>query len=236
MTEPLTASEIEALRKIDTPTICNLLEMVAPERRGTGYTVRQLNCVFPEFPPMVGYARTATIRAKEPGPLNAEDYLKLRFDYLDFVASGPAPRISVIQDLDDAQPGYGSFWGEVNSNVHKALGCLGTVTNGSVRDLDLIAEDFQLLAGVIAPSHAFVHLVDFGGEVNIHGMVVRAGDLIHADRHGAAVIPHEVAREVPGALDLMTRREAVIIDTARGPGFTVEKLKEAYQRSAEIKS
>jgi regulator of RNase E activity RraA len=190
MTEPLNAAEIAALREIDTPTICNLLEMVAPERRGTGYTVRQLNCVFPELPPMVGYARTATIRAKEPGPLNAEDYLKLRFDYLDYVASGPAPRISVIQDLDDGQPGYGSFWGEVNSNVHKALGCLGTVTNGSVRDLDLIAEDFQLLAGVIAPSHAFVHLVDFGGEVNVHGMIVRSGDLVHADRHGAVIIPH----------------------------------------------
>ncbi len=236
MTEPLTASEIEALRKIDTPTICNLLEMVAPERRDYGYTVRQLNCVFPDLPPMVGYARTATIRAKEPGPLNAEDSLKLRFDYLDYVGSGPLPRVSVIQDLDDNQPGYGSFWGEVNSNVHKALGCLGTVTNGSVRDLDLIAEDFQFLAGVIAPSHAYVHLVDFGDEVNIHGMVVGSGDLIHADRHGAVIIPHEVAREVPGALDLMTRREAVIIETARGPEFTVEKLKEAYKHSSKIKA
>ena len=236
MTDALNAAEIEALRKIDTPTICNLLEMVAPDRRGYGYTVRQLNCVFPQLPPMVGYARTATVRAKEPGPLSVGDYYKLRCDYVDYVASGPSPRISIIQDTDDGQPGYGSFWGEVNSNVHKSLGCLGTVTNGSVRDLDMIAEDFQLLAGVIAPSHAFVHLVDFGGEVNIHGMVVRSGDLVHADRHGAVIIPHEVARDVPGALDLMQRREAVIIEAARSSEPSVEKLKEAYRLSALIKS
>ena len=236
MTDALNAAEIEALRKIDTPTICNLLELVASERRGYGYTVRQLNCVFPDLPAMVGYARTATVRAKEPGPLSADEYYELRCAYLDYVESGPSPRISVIQDIDDGQPGYGSFWGEVNSNVHKALGCLGTVTNGSVRDLDMIAEDFQLLAGVIAPSHAFVHLVDFGGEVNIHGMVVQCGDLVHADRHGAVVIPHGVARDVPAALDLMQRREAVIIEAARGPNPSAEKLKEAYARSARIKS
>ena len=186
--------------------------MVAPERRGHGYTVRQLNCVFPELPPMVGYARTATVRAKEPGPSSAEDYLELRFAYFDYLASGAAPRVSVVQDLDDGQPGYGAFWGEVNSNVHKALGCLGTVTNGSVRDLEVIAEDFQLLAGVIAPS------------------------LVHADRHGAVVIPHAVARAVPGALDLMQRREALIIAAAREPGATPERLKEAYRRSGRIES
>ena len=236
MTDALNAAEIEVLREIDTPTICNLLELVLPERRGYGYTVRQLNCVFPRLPPMVGYARTATVRAKEPGPLSPEDYYELRCAYIDYVASGPSPRISVIQDIDDGQPGYGSFWGEVSSNVHQALGCLGTVTNGSVRDLDLIAEDFQLLAGVIAPSHAFVHLVDFGGEVNVHGMVVQSGDLVHADRHGAVVIPHRVARDIPAALDLMQRREAVIIETARGPEPSAEKIKEAYGLSARIKS
>jgi regulator of RNase E activity RraA len=235
MTEPLNAAELAALRAIDTPTICNLLEMVAPERRGHGYTVRQLNCVFPDLPPMVGYARTATVRAKQPGPLSAEAYLELRCDYLDYLAAGAAPRVSVVQDLDD-RPGYGAFWGEVNSNVHKALGCLGTVTNGSVRDLEMIAEDFQLLAGVIAPSHAFVHLVGFGGEVNVHGMIVQDGDLVHADRHGAVVIPHAVAREVPGALDLMQRREAVIIESAQDPEVSADKLKEAYRRSATIES
>ena len=234
MTEPLNASEIEALRQFDTPTICNLLELVAPERRGHGYTIKQLNCVFPELPPIVGYARTGMMRAKEPGPLDAAAYLQMRYDYVEYVGSGPGPKVSIIQDLDDP-PGYGSFWGEVNSNVHKALGCEGTVTNGSVRDLDMIAEGFQLISGVIAPSHAFVHLTAFDCQVNVHGMVVNSGDLIHADRHGAAVIPHDVAREIPKVADLMHRREAVIIGAAQDSGFTVEKLKEAYAASARIK-
>lgn len=234
MTKPLNAKEIASLRAIDTPTICNLLEMVAPNRRGIGYTTKQLNCVFPELKPMCGYARTALVRAREPGPLPPEEYLKLRYAYVDYVGSGPSPRVSVVQDLDDPA-GYGSFWGEVNSNVHKALGCQGVVTNGSVRDLDMIAKDFQLLSGVIAPSHAYIHLVDFDCPVNIHGMLVQSGDLVHADRHGAVVIPHDVAREVPKALDLMQRREAVIIKTAKSKSFTVAKLKKAYADSAKIK-
>ena len=234
MTKALSAQQIADLRKIDTPTICNLLEIVAPQRRGRGYTTRHLHCAFPGLPPVVGYAKTATIRAKEPGPLSPADNMALRFDYFDYVAAGPSPRISVIQDLDDLQPGYGSFWGEVNSNVHKALGCLGTITNGSVRDLDMIAKGFQLLSGSVGPSHAFVHLVGFDGEVNVHGMVVRSGDLVHADRHGAVVIPLDAAEKLVGALDLLTRQEAVIIEVAKSPGFTVEKLKEAVRKSASI--
>ena len=94
----------------------------------------------------------------------------------------------MIQDLDDIV-GFGAFWGEVQTNIHKALGCLGTITNGSIRDIPQVAPGFQMLAGSIAPSHAFVHVVDFGGNVNIHGMAVKSGDLIHADRHGAVVVP-----------------------------------------------
>ncbi len=235
MTEPLKSEELDALRRIDTPTICNLIEMVAPDRRGFGFTTRHLHCIFPDLPPMVGYARTVTARAKEPGPLDAEASMEKRFDYVDYVAQGPAPRVSVVQDLDD-QPGRGAFWGEVNSTVHKALGCLGTVTNGSVRDLDMIAPGFQFLAGVVGPSHAFVHIEDFGVQVDIHGMVVCSGDLVHADRHGAVVIPHDVARDVAPALDLMQRREAVVIEAARDSGFTTDMLKDAYRRSAAIKT
>jgi len=235
MVEPLNVDEIEALRQIDTPTICNVLEMVVPERRGFGYTTRHLHCIFPDLRPMVGYARTVTVRAQEPSALDASAYGKLRNDYVDYVGSGPAPRISVVHDLDDS-PGFGSFWGEVNSNVHKALGCLGTVTNGSVRDLDAIAPEFQLLAGMVGPSHAFVHIVDFGIEVEVYGMAVMSGDLIHADRHGAVVIPHEVARDLAPALDLLLRREAVVIEAAQAPGCTPETIKDAYKRSAQVTS
>ncbi len=111
-----------------------------------------------------------------------------RMDYLDYVAAEPRPSVVVIEDQDEPA-GYGAFWGEVQTNVHKALGCLGTVTNGSIRDIAQVAEGFQMLAGSIGPSHAYVHVEEFGIPVRIHGMDVKSGDLIHADRHGAVVVP-----------------------------------------------
>ena len=233
MTDQISDAQIEALRNIDTPTICNLIEMAAPERRGYGYTVEHLHCIFPEMKPIVGYAKTATMRAKQPSKYTAQEYLQIRNNYFDYLNDGDLPKVSIVQDVDE-RPGYGAFWGEVFTAVHKALGCVGAVTNGSVRDLDMIADDFQLLAGVIAPSHAFVHAVDWGCEVNVHGMVVQDGDLIHADRHGAVVVPTDAVSDIIDQLDLMVRREKVVLDVARGPDFNVEKLKSAWKESTEI--
>jgi regulator of RNase E activity RraA len=188
MTAP-SNGELEFLRSIDTPTVCNLVEAVAPERRGFGYTVKHLHCPFPDLAPIVGFARTVTFEAKDAVPLGEAGYMQKRLDYLDYVAGPPQPGIMVMEDLDGEHAGYGAFWGEVQSNVHKALGALGVVTNGSIRDIPMIAPGFQMLAGSIVPSHAYVHVVDFGIEVNVHGMAVRSGDLIHADRHGAIVVP-----------------------------------------------
>jgi len=230
---PLTPSELAALGRLDTPTVCNALELLVPERRGHGYTVAPLVCAFPDLPPMVGYARTATSRAMLPAARDKAALGAQRFAYFDYIAAEPGPRIMVIQDLD-SQPGYGAYWGEVQTNIHRALGCLGVVTNGGIRDLDACAEGFQLLAGAVSPSHAFVHLEDFGGEVNVHGMTVASGDLIHADRHGAVVIPHAVARRVVEAAELLTRREAVILATCRRPDFTPELLKKAIGDAEEI--
>jgi regulator of RNase E activity RraA len=212
-----TPSQLEFLRSIDTPTVCNLLEVVAPERRGFGYTVRHLHCPFPDLPPMVGFAKTVTMRAQDRVPLGEAGYMAKRLDYLDYVAADPQPGIAVIQDLDDIV-GFGAFWGEVQSNVHKALGCLGTITNGSIRDIPMIALGFQMLAGSIAPSHAFVHVVDFGINVNIHGMAVKSGDLIHADRHGAVVVPLETIDPMQKAADGLAAKEAQIIEAARSGG------------------
>ncbi len=231
--DPLDESELKPLRELDTPTVCNALERLAPERRGHGYTVQPLLCAFPSLPPMVGYARTATVRAMRPASKAKAEAQAQRFAYFDYVAGGPAPRMMVIQDLD-SQPGYGAFWGEVQTNIHKALGCLGAVTNGSIRDLDAMAEGFQLLAGMLGPSHAWVHLEEFGCDVNVCGMTAQHGDLIHADRHGAVVIPHAVARGVVEAAALLARREAVIIGTARSADFTVEALKKAIGDAEEI--
>ena len=234
MTDEPTAAEIAALADIDTPTICNLLEMVVPARRGFGFTVQHLHCLFPDMKPIVGFARTATMRAKEPAGLAPDEARSARNRYLDYVAEGEVPKISVVQDVDE-RPGYGALFGEVNSTVHKALGCLGLVTDGSVRDIDQLAPDFQVLAGLVAPSHAFVHVSQWACEVNIKGMVVKDGDLVHADRHGAVVVPLTAVRGVLKSLDLMLRREAVILEAARRPGATVNDIKNAWKRSEQIK-
>ena len=122
----------------------------------------------------------------------------------------------------------------MNSNIHRGLGCLGVITDGSIRDLDDVAEGFQLLAGRVGPSHAYVHVVDYGGPVTVAGMAVNDNDLIHADQHGAVVVPADVADQVEAAADLIARRERVIINAAKQDDFSFEKLKAAWGEAAEI--
>lgn len=234
MTE-ITPELIADLETIDTPTVCNALELVAPDRRGWGYTVEPLVCARPELGAMVGFARTATIRAQHPSGDDAAA-TERRDAYFRYVDEGPKPSIMVMHDLDGHSRGYGSWWGEVNSTIHLGLGSKGVVTDGSIRDLPDIAEGFQLLAGRVGPSHAFVHLVGFGEQVKVAGMRVDDGDLIHADQHGAVVIPLDVAGDVMAAADLIARREAVLIAAAKEPGFGHQQLLDARHRSAEIKA
>jgi regulator of RNase E activity RraA len=220
--------QLEFLRSIDTPTVCNLIEVVEPERRGFGYTTRHLHCAFPDLPPMVGFAKTATIRAKDAVSFGDGFYMQKRLDYLDYVAAEPRPSIVVIEDLDGAGIGHGAFWGEVQSNVHQALGCLGTITNGSVRDIPMIAPGFQMLAGSYAPSHAYVHVVEFGIDVSVHGMTVLSGNLIHADRHGAVVVPVDKIGAMQVANEKLAAQEARIIAAARS-GSGVAAIKAALK-------
>jgi len=227
------AADLEALTAWDTPTICNALELTSPERRASGFTRSQLNCVFPTMKPVVGLARTATIRADTPAADSAQTVADRRSAYYGYVADGAMPRIVVMQDLDP-HPGVGAFWGEVNSNVHKGLGCIGVVTNGSARDLDDLANGFQVVAGVIGPSHCHVHVVDFASQVNVHGMVVQHDDVVHADRHGAVVVPADAVRRIPETVDLLIRREKVILDAARSPGFNIDVLREAMGQQKDI--
>ena len=229
MATTVTKDQFEFLRSIDTPTVCNLIEMVAPERRGMGYTVKHLHCPFPDLPPMVGFAKTVTIKTKDKVALGQASYMDKRLDYLDYVAAHPAPSVVVIEDLDGEHVGFGAFWGEVQSNLHKALGCLGTITNGSIRDIPTIPPGFQMLAGSISPSHAYVHVVDFGVPVTVHGMAVTSGELLHADRHGAVVVPVETIAPMNPAFDKLMAQEARIIQAARAPGATVESIKAAMR-------
>jgi regulator of RNase E activity RraA len=217
MTTP-TQAQLDFLRSIDTPTVCNLVEVVAPERRGFGYTVKHLHCPFPDLPPIVGFAKTVTFKAKDRVPLGEGSYMQKRLDYLDYVASVPQPSIMIMHDLDGEHAGFGAFWGEVQSNIHKALGALGVVTDGSIRDIPMIAEGFQMLAAAVVPSHAFVHVVDFGTSVNVAGMAVKSGDLIHADRHGAIVVPPDKIDAMKAAADKLAATEARIIAAAKSGG------------------
>jgi regulator of RNase E activity RraA len=218
-----------ALTELDTPTVCNALEVVDPTRRTRGFNIKPLVCAHPGLPSIVGFARTARIRAihKPEKPQDSVGY----YSYI--AEGGPLPSIVVVQDLDEL-PGYGALWGEVNTNVHYGLGCLGVITNGSVRDIPDSQENFQMLAGMINPSHAWVHVVDWGSAVNVHGMEVQDQDLVHADLHGSVVIPMKSAQNVVEEATRIMAREHILISAAKEPGFNMEKMKQAWKGMAEI--
>lgn len=220
MAVPLSPVEIEALRKISTPTMSNAIETFNVRPRNEGFMDSSVRCIFPELGVMVGYAYTLTIRASReeasPSPL----------DVWGAVLEVPEPRVVVIQDLDAPNP-VGSYWGEVNGNIHKALGCVGTVTNGGVRDLDEVRElGFHFFASCVLVSHAYVHVVEFGKPVRVGGLTVRPGDLIHADQHGVLLVPPEIARDLPKAAADFEAKEREIIGFCQSPEFSPRKLLE----------
>lgn len=223
---------LDELRKYDTPTICNALEVAAPERpRTTGFTKQHMIAIDPRLPPIVGYARTAKISAVSA--VTPEEKRGMALEYYEYTAQGPGPTIVVVQDIDP-QAGLGAHWGEVHTTLHQSLGAVGAITNGSFRDLDASAKGFQVLGGSVSPSHAYVHVTDYGCDVEIFGMPVEHGDLIHADQHGAVLIPIETVKRLPAAIDTIIRREKVILDAIKKPGFSIEALRKAVKDSAEI--
>jgi regulator of RNase E activity RraA len=231
---PLSPEDLAALARFDTPTICNALELVMPERRALGFNRKPLVAPFPGAKPVVGYARTVMIRSREPHPRSKAEARETRQRYYEYIAQAPRPSLCVMQDVDGADAGFGCFWGEVQSNVHKALGCIGVVTDGAVRDIDAWADGFFVLAGSIMPSHAHVDIVATGHPVNVAGMVVSPDDIIHADRHGAVVIPAAAARQVPEAAMILARREKIVLDACKSPNFTTAALRDIFARMDEI--
>ena len=223
----LTDEQLDALRAWPSPAISNAIETFGVRARNAGVMTPDVRCHFPEMRPIVGYAVTCTIRASAPPDQDPEANVA-RGDWYAHVESVPAPRIVVVKDLD--QPPVGSFWGEVNANVHRALGCAGVVTDGGVRDMEEVrALGFQFLAKEVLVSHAYVHQVEVGIPVTVGGLTVRPGDLLHADLHGCIAIPHDIAAEVPAAAQLVEDRERVIIDYAQSAEFTREGLLERFR-------
>ena len=172
---------------------------------------------------MVGYARTAKIRATEPSGRAPSDDLAARVAYYRHIAESPAPTVTVIEDVDDPA-GFGALWGEVNSNVHKGLGSVGVLTNGSIRDIDMWAEDFGALAGSVGPSHAWVHVTECAIPVTVHGLTISPGDITHADRHGAVIVTESAVTAIRSTIERLEAAERRLIGPSQDPSFDIEQL------------
>lgn len=220
MSTILSSQEIEQLRKINSPTIANAIEEFNLRPRTEGFMDSSIRCIFPEMGAMVGYAVTGRVSAATRPTGNRSELMK---EYWNHFAQFPGPRVVLLQDVDDHP--VGAFWGEVNANIHRALGCVGLITNGTVRDLDEVRTlGFHFFASGLSVSHAFAHLVDFGDAVTIGGLTVKPGDLLHGDQHGVVQIPAEIASKVPEAVRAVERYERPIIDLCKSKDFNPEKL------------
>jgi regulator of RNase E activity RraA len=226
---PLSSAQLEELRQFNSPTISNAIEVFNVRPRHIGFLPHTIRCLLPELGVVVGYAVTSQTRADPPSGAAPD----LNADYLRYVASQPGPKIAVGQDLDDP-PGLGAQFGEVNSTIHKKLGCVGHVTDGCPRDLDEVQGlGFQLFGLNPCVSHAYVRLVDFGKPVKLAGVEIKPGDLLHADRHGVCIIPHAIAAQLAAACREVERLERPLLEHCRAERFSVE---EYIKLRAEMKA
>ncbi|MGI3186715.1 RraA family protein [Nioella aestuarii] len=214
------------LRSVDTPTVCNAIE-VAQGKRGFNAFTRGTMLTNDPAGVMVGYAVTAQIAAVAPPAEDPATIRARRMAYYKAMAEGPKPSVAVVEDLDYPNA-IGAYWGEVNTTIHEGFGMSGALTNGVMRDLGDMAPDFPVVAGSIGPSHGFVHVRSINEPVQIMGMEVRPGDLIHADRHGAVVIPPEVVDQLAAAIMKMQDTEKLVLEPARAEGFDFDAFEAAW--------
>jgi 4-hydroxy-4-methyl-2-oxoglutarate aldolase len=224
----LTEGELDALRQFDTCMVANAVETFNVRLHNTGFTNANIRCMFEDASPMVGYAATARLRSGEP-PMVGSTF-RDRADFWNSILQIPAPRILVLEDKDH-QPGRGAFVGDMHAAILKALGCVGHLTNGAVRELPAVrAMGIQLFAGSVAVSHAYAHICDVGFAVNVGGMEAKPGDLLHGDRHGVLTIPPEIAVAIPAVAAEMKEAERNVIDFCRSSAFSVAKLGELMKK------
>ena len=222
-------SDLVKLQAWDTPTICNALDLAAPNRRSIGFTTSPLVPVGIHGS-LCGYVKTAKISGKNKPLDNATE---IRTSYYKYVSEKLKPSIVLIEDIDNPA-GFGAFWGEVNSAIHLGLGVKGLITNGVIRDLDQWANGFAALAGSIGPSHAYTQVLEYSKEVNIYGMQANDSDIVHFDKHGAVIIPKDVVTLLPSIIEKQMDKEAFILEAARSPDFDINKLLLAMKNAAEI--
>ena len=217
------------LREVDTPTVCNAIEVAQGRRGFDKFTKGTMLSSDPNYGSFVGYARTAKISGIGK-PVEPPDEIRaLRMKYFHHMAEGKEPKIAVVEDLDYPNC-VSAWWGEVHTAVHKGLGVAGALTNGVMRDLGDLEPGFPVIAGSIGPSHAFVRATELATRVNIFGLEIDDGDLIHADRHGALVIPEDVIPNLENSIEKLISTEHIILGPAREPNFNIEKLEIAWKR------
>ena len=217
---------LRLLSRVDTPTVCNAIEVVQGRRGFQGFTRGTMVCTEPGRA-VVGYAATAEIAALAPSTDPPEVIRARRMAYYRAMHDAPKPSVAVIEDLDYPNC-IGAYWGEINTNVHKGFGMAGALTNGVVRDLGDLPADFPVIAGSIGPSHGFVHVRSIGQPVRVMDLEVRQGDLVHADRHGAVVVPSNVVAALGQAIGKLQATERIILDPARTPGFDFAAFEQAW--------
>jgi 4-hydroxy-4-methyl-2-oxoglutarate aldolase len=223
----LTEEELDALRQFDTCMIANAIESFDVRLRNAGFADASIRCMFPDAPSMVGYAVTARLRSGEP-PMVGGTFHD-RADFWNSILQVPPPRILVLEDMDDP-PGRGAFVGDMHAAILKALGCVGYLTNGAVRELPSVRRmGVELFAGSVAVSRAYAHIFEIGAVISVGGMEVRPGDLLHGDRHGVLTVPGEIAAKVPGVADGLRRAEQKIIEFCRSRDFSVARLREVMK-------
>jgi len=225
MNSLLTPEQLEILRRLDACTLANAIETFQVRLRNEGFADNSIHCEFPKLPPLLGYA--ATVKVRGSAPPTAESRYPDRTDWWDYILSLPAPRVVVVQDVA-TRVGLGSLLGAVHVNILRALGCAGAITNGAVRDLPAAEKlGFQLFAGSISVSHAYVHIVEFGTPVEIGGLGIRSGELVHGDLHGVQTIPSSIAKKVPLAAAEIVARDQELIALCQSADFSLAKLRAA---------
>lgn len=223
---------LNQLSSLDSCTVSNAIERLAVRLRNVGFTDQSVRCLSPSLPPMVGYAATGRIRTAL-APTGQHWYYD-RMDWWEYLATIPAPRVIVLEDMD-ANPGLGALFGEIHAQIGAALGAVGYLTNGSVRDLAGVQRTgFHLFARGVSPSHAYAHIVDFGGVVEVGGLRVHPGDLLHGDQHGVVSVPAVIAGEIPGVAAELLTQERELIELCRSPHFSMEKLRQQIERTVYV--
>jgi 4-hydroxy-4-methyl-2-oxoglutarate aldolase len=228
VTHALMPADFARLKALDTCAASNAIEQLNVRPRNEGFVHGAARCLFPDLPPVLGYAVTGRIRSSTP-PISGGAY----YDHIEwwrYLATLPSPRVMVLEDVDQV-PAFGAFVGEIHANIAQALQCVGCVTNGAVRDLGAIETlGFQLFAGGVSPSHAYAHIVDWGQPVKIGGLRIDPGDLVHGDRHGVQIVPLLVAADISRVANQLTGQERELIGLCQSPDFSIEALSAMFDR------